>query len=527
MKLNWKLTASAVAMAVSSGLHADVLPSHQAESAWFTDAQSKIEQKLEVNNKFKAKNVILFVGDGMGISTLTAARILKGQNAGNPGEEGYLTFEEFPHSALVKTYNVDAQTPDSAGTMTAMMSGLKTDVGVIGVDEDIERGNCATVAGNEVVTALELAEIKGLSTGVISTARITHATPAATYAKSADRNWEDVSDMPEDAITAGCTDIADQLVNFESNLEARFSGIDVDGIEVVMGGGRRHFLPKDEAFNSADAVSSVEGDRTDDRDLTSEWQQMYENGVYVIDQAGFDAIDTETTERVFGLFNESHMQYEADRANDIAGEPSVAEMTEKAINILDNNDKGFFLMVESGRIDHGHHAGSAYNALTDTLAFEAAVKAAYENTNPEETLILVTADHSHVFTIAGYPKRGNPILGKVVNVGSDEPATAADDMPYTTLGYTNGLGHQNLGTETNADAVYAYDANTGRVDLTNIDTTASGYHQEALIPLGSETHAGEDISLHATGPGSQLVQGVVEQNVVFHLINQALDLVEE
>ena len=527
MKLNWKLTASAVAMAVSSGLHADVLPSHQAESAWFTDAQSKIEQKLEVNNKFKAKNVILFVGDGMGVSTLTAARILKGQNAGELGEEGYLTFEEFPHSALVKTYNVDAQTPDSAGTMTAMMSGLKTDVGVIGVDEDIERGNCSTVAGNEVVTALELAEIKGLSTGVISTARITHATPAATYAKSADRNWEDVSDMPEDAVTAGCTDIADQLVNFESNLEARFSGIDVDGIEVVMGGGRRHFLPKDEAFNSADAVSSVEGDRTDDRDLTSEWQQMYENGVYVIDQAGFDAIDTETTERVFGLFNESHMQYEADRANDIAGEPSIAEMTEKAINILDNNDKGFFLMVESGRIDHGHHAGSAYNALTDTLAFEAAVKAAYENTNPEETLILVTADHSHVFTIAGYPKRGNPILGKVVNVGSDEPATAADDMPYTTLGYTNGLGHQNLGTETNADAVYAYDANTGRVDLTNIDTTASGYHQEALIPLGSETHAGEDISLHATGPGSQLVQGVVEQNVVFHLINQALDLVEE
>ena len=527
MKLNWKLTASAVAMAVSSGLHADVLPSHQAESAWFTDAQSKIEQKLEVNNKFKAKNVILFVGDGMGVSTLTAARILKGQNAGELGEEGYLTFEEFPHSALVKTYNVDAQTPDSAGTMTAMMSGLKTDVGVIGVDEDIERGNCATVAGNEVVTALELAEIKGLSTGVISTARITHATPAATYAKSADRNWEDVSDMPEDAVTAGCTDIADQLVNFESNLEARFSGIDVDGIEVVMGGGRRHFLPKDEAFNSADAVSSVEGDRTDDRDLTSEWQQMYENGVYVIDQAGFDAIDTETTERVFGLFNESHMQYEADRANDIAGEPSIAEMTEKAINILDNNDKGFFLMVESGRIDHGHHAGSAYNALTDTLAFEAAVKAAYENTNPEETLILVTADHSHVFTIAGYPKRGNPILGKVVNVGSNEPATAADDMPYTTLGYTNGLGHQNLGTETDADAVYAYDANTGRVDLTNIDTTASGYHQEALIPLGSETHAGEDISLHATGPGSQLVQGVVEQNVVFHLINQALDLVEE
>ncbi|MCB2388025.1 alkaline phosphatase, partial [Thalassolituus alkanivorans] len=95
-----------------------------------------------------------------------------------------------------KTYNVDAQTPDSAGTMTAMMSGIKTDAGVIGVDEDVVRSDCSTVAGNEVVTALELAEIKGLSTGVVSTARITHATPAATYAHAADRNWEDNSDMP-------------------------------------------------------------------------------------------------------------------------------------------------------------------------------------------------------------------------------------------------------------------------------------------------------------------------------------------
>ena len=329
----------------------------------------------------------------MGVSTLTAARILQGQQAGNPGEEGYLSFETFPHTAHVKTYNVDAQTPDSAGTMTAMMSGLKTDVGVIGVNENIERGDCSTVAGNEVSTALELAEIKGMATGIISTARITHATPAATYAKSADRNWEDVSDMPEAAVTAGCVDIADQLVNFESMLEARISAVDVDGIEVAFGGGRRHFLPKDASFNSTDAVSAVEGDRTDGRDLTAEWQANYSNGVYITDQSGFDGLNTETTERVFGLFNESHMQYEADRENDVAGEPSVSEMTEKAIKILDNNDEGFFLMVESGRIDHGHHAGSAYNALTDTIEFANAVQSAIDNTDPEDTLIIVTADH--------------------------------------------------------------------------------------------------------------------------------------
>ncbi|WP_394130521.1 alkaline phosphatase [Shewanella maritima] len=526
MKKTWKASYGMLALVVSSALYADVLPTYQTQSDWYAEAQNTLATKLNTNNQFKAKNVILFVGDGMGVSTLTAARILQGQQQGQSGEEGYLSFETFPHTALVKTYNVDAQTPDSAGTMTAMMSGLKTDVGVIGVDEDIERGNCDTVSGNEVITALELAEIKGLSTGILSTARITHATPAATYAKSADRNWEDVSDMPEEAVTAGCTDIADQLVNFEANLEARYLGVDVDGIDVMMGGGRRHFLPKDAAYNSPDAVSEVEGDRTDGRDLTAEWQQKYAEGQYIFDQAGFDSLDANTTQ-VLGLFNESHMQYEADRSNDIAGEPSIAQMTGKAIDILAKNDNGFFLMVESGRIDHGHHAGSAYNALTDAIAFSDAVKQAVEQTDPNETLILVTADHGHVFTIAGYPKRGNPILGKVVGIGATDPSLASDGLPYTTLGYTNGNGFHDLGDETNADAGYGEEINAGRHDLTNIDTTSSGFHQEALVPLSSETHSGEDIALHAQGPGSQLVQGVMEQSVVFHLIEQALDLIHE
>ncbi len=513
--------------AVATAQAQTALPEYQTENPWFTDAQTHLERKLAIKNTFSAKNVILFVGDGMGISTLTSARIHQGQLAGQPGEEGYLSFETFPHTALVKTYNVNAQTPDSAGTMTAMMSGLKTDVGVIGVDEDIERGDCTTVAGNEVVTALEMAEIKGLSTGVISTARITHATPAATYAKSADRNWEDVSDMPEAAVSEGCEDIASQLINFEANLEARFAGVDVDGIDVVMGGGRRHFLPKDAAFNSADAASSVEGDRTDNRNLVSEWQTLYPQGQYVMDQTGFDAIDTATTTKVFGLFNESHMQYEADRDNDIAGEPSIAEMTTAAIEILDNNPNGFFLMVESGRIDHAHHAGNAAGALTDTLAFAEAVAAADALTSDEDTLILVTADHGHVFTIAGYPKRGNPILGKVVSVGSTEPAMAADGLPFTTLGYTNGRGFRDYGAETDSDVTYGEPNNNGRKDLTAVDTTTPGFHQEALIPTSSETHSGEDISLHAKGPGAQLAQGVVEQNYIYHLINQALGLVQQ
>ena len=529
MKIKKVAAAIALTFTFSAVSHADVLPQSQTDSSWYSAAQTKLTTKTaqaQATQATKAKNVILFVGDGMGISTLTAARILKGQRAGELGEEGYLSFEEFPYSAQVKTYNVDAQTPDSAGTMTAIISGVKTDVGVIGVDEDIERGVCSTVAGNELITATELAEIKGLSTGIISTARITHATPAATYAKSADRNWEDVSDMPEDAVTGGCEDIASQLINFEKNLEARFVGTDVDGLDFVMGGGRRHFLPKDETANSTDAVSAIEGDRTDERNLVTEWQTQYPDATYVMDQTGFDSIADDAT-KVFGLFNESHMQYEADRANDVAGEPSLTDMTTKAIEVLGKNDNGFFLTVESGRIDHAHHAGNAYNALNDTIEFAKAVQAAVDNTNPEETLILVTADHSHVFTIAGYPKRGNPILGQVVAVGETTPSLAADDMPYTTVGYANGLGFRNLGSETDADASYTSAAVAGRVELNGVDTTTPGFHQEATVPMGSETHAGEDISLHAKGPGAQLAQGVIEQNVVFHLINQALELTQQ
>jgi alkaline phosphatase len=502
----------------------------QIDNSWYSESAAVVQQTNGLMERLAtspggAKNIILFIGDGMSLATVTAARILEGQQLGLSGEEHSLSFGNFPFTGLSKTYNVDAQTPDSAGTMSAIMTGVKTDIGVFGVDENVVLGDCSTVEPNQVVNALELAEIAGLATGVLSTARITHATPAATYAKTADRGWEDSSDMPEEAIDEGCEDIASQLVNFEANLEARYQGLDNDGIEVVMGGGRRHFLPADAAFNSADARSQVEGDRSDGRNLIAEWQAKYPKGQYVDSQQGFDALDADGTERVFALFNESHMLYEADRSNDIAGEPSLSEMTRTAINVLDNNPKGFFLIVESGRIDHGHHANSAFNALTDTIEFSRAVQAAVDNTDQAETLIIVTADHGHVFTIAGYPKRGNPILGKVVEPWSDEFATDANGMPYTTLGYTNGPGFRDLGDVTNADAAYLSKPVAGRTDLQDVDTHESGFHQESLVPKGSETHSGEDVPVYATGPGAHLVIGTQEQSGIFHVMNFAGDLI--
>ena len=497
-----------------------------ANDAFDAAGQSARASRIPTETVGAARNIILFVGDGMGISTVTAARILEGQLNGQDGEENSLGWGLMPHSGLSKTYNVNAQTADSAGTMTAIMSGVKTDASVLGVNENVEFGDCSTQAGNELVSALELAEIAGMSTGIVSTARITHATPAATYAKTVDRGWENDSLLPAAAVAGGCVDIATQLVNFEPRLENRYPGLDVDGMEVAMGGGRRNFLPNDPAFNSNDSDGGVEGARTDGVDLTAVWRSLYPQGVYITDQSGFDAINTETTPQLFGLFDESHMEYEAHRINDIAGEPSLAQMTNTAIAILDNNESGYFLAVESGRIDHGHHAGSAYGALIDTIAFSDAVRVAMQNTDPADTLIIVTADHSHVFTMGGIAKRGNPILGLSVGIGQDTPALAEDGQPYTTLAYANGLGFRNFGPNTNFDRTYTLEADPGRKDLSTVDTTSSGFHQEAMVPLIVESHGGEDVGVYAQGPGASLITGTAEQNILFHVMNYAGNLAE-
>ena len=489
------LTTAVATALVSTAANAAVLPAAQTQSNWFTAGAEAVAAKVaEARKTGTAKNIIFFVGDGMGVSTLTAARIYQGQAAGNSGEENRLSFETFPYSALSKTYSVNQQTPDSAPTMTAMITGVKTEDGMLSVSSESIRGNCLSSKGNELKTALELAEDLGKSTGIISTARITHATPAATYAHTPERDWEADSNLTAEAVANGCHDIAYQLVMDAPG----------DGLEVALGGGRSYFLP-----NTVTDGEGAKGRRVDGNDLTAAWGEKFPHAAYVWNKEAFDKVDVSTTDHLLGLFEASHMQYEADRADDTAGEPSLAEMTSKAIDILKKNDKGYFLMVEGGRIDHAHHAGNAARALADTVALSDAVQAAMDKVDLQDTLIIVSADHSHTFTIAGYPARGNPILG-LVHEPNDEtistsPSLASDGLPYTTLGYTNGPG-----------------AKTGsRADLTAMDTTDVDFLQQAQVPLSSETHAAEDVAIYAAGPGAWLFQGSVEQNVIFHVMNQA------
>ncbi len=516
---------SALGMAPVTFAADSAIEDPQSADEWYQQGEDlilsneQIAKRAMLNAKVRAKNIVLMVGDGMGVSTVTAARIFEGQMRGKTGEENRLFFETFPNLALAKTYNTNQQTPDSAGTMTAMMSGIKTKAGVIGVDQDVIRGDCGSVSSNEVVTALELAEMAGMSTGVVSTARITHATPAATYAHTMDRNFEDDRDAAGFTNAGGCEDIASQLVTFPHRFDGKYP---VDGLEVAMGGGRRSFLKREAG---ADPETGAQGERLDGRDLTQEWVSNYHNAAYVWNRQQLNAINTDKVDHLLGLFEPSHMAYELDR--DPEAEPSLSEMTKTALDVLKKNRNGFFLHVESGRIDHGHHATNPKRALTDAVEFANAVRTVYENTDPRETLIIVTADHSHVFTLAGYPTRGNPILGKVVtNDSQGQPQSheslADDSLPYTSVGYANGNGFAML--ETGGDTIYDAGAVAGRANLNGVDTTDEGFHPETLVPLGSETHSTEDVAIYATGPGSSLVNGVLEQHAIFHVMNRAGDL---
>ncbi len=471
--------------------------SQQSTEDWFEEGRAAIERNLDQRAVAgaSAKNVILFVGDGMGVSTVTAARILEGQLRGETGEENELFFENFPSLALAKTYNTDAQVPDSAGTMTAMATGVKTRAGFISVSDAAVRGDCASQQGTELLTFLERAEIQGLATGVVSTARLTHATPAANYAHVMERNFESDADAENLSAPGNCADIARQLIEFTDNVAG------VDGLEVALGGGRGAFLPD---RDGADPEDGGAGRRLDGRDLTAEWVERHDDAAYVWNAEQFAAVDPREVSHLLGLFERSHMEYELDRENDTGGEPSLSEMTARAIEILSNDPDGYYLNVEAGRIDHAHHEINPIRALTDTIEFARAVRTAYEIVDLSETLIIVTADHSHVFTIAGYPERGNSILGKAAV--DEEPILADDGLPYTTLGYING-------------------PNAGRdEDLTHVDTEHESFRSQTLVPLGSETHGGEDVAVYAAGPGADLVRGVIEQNVIFHIMMEAMQL---
>jgi len=441
----------------------------------------------------RAKNVIFFLGDGMGITTMTAARIYQ------VGEDGELTMDKLPETAFVHTYSNDGQVTDSAPSMAAYMTGVKMNNEVISMSPETRAVDAAGKAyhlnfdstcpgtgnGVAVETLLERMGAAGYGTGVVSTARITHATPATTYSHVCHRDAENT--------------IAAALVPGGAGYNARLG----QGIDVILGGGSSYFTPKEDG-----------GTRNDKRNLVKELQAAKYS--FASNKSEFDKLPVDGT-RIAGLFTKSHMSYDLDR--DPAKEPSLSEMTGKAIDALATKKSGFFLMVEGGRIDHALHATNARRALQDTVAFDDAIKAALDKMEALDpglanTLIVVTADHDHSLQMNGYAKRtgktepGKPgVLGLVKSYVNGASTTDVDGNPYTILGFGNGPNR--LPTR-------------GPIDDATLESP--DYLQEAVVPLASETHGGGDVFLGAKGVGADAFKGALTNNDVFGLIKTATGL---
>ncbi|MFQ1897143.1 alkaline phosphatase [Aeromonas veronii] len=431
-----------------------------------------------------AKNVILFIGDGMGPTVLTATRLFK------VGEEGNLEMMKLPRSARIKTFSNDAQTTDSAPSMAAYTTGVKMNNEVIAMSSDTKAvapgkdvngnktvNNCSSDNGKPVPTILELAKAAGKSVGAVTTTELTHATPAATYAHICHRDA--AYDIAAQAVPGGA--------GYNSALK--------DGVDVLMGGGANHWTP----FSA-----NNKGGRNDNRDLTAEMQaQGYS---YITTQSELAKV---TSGKVLGLFSsKSHLDYELDRVAKGAAntQPSLSEMTAKAIDLLSKNSQGYFLMVEGGRIDHALHGTNAKRSLTDAVALDEAVKTALGKVDLNNTLIVVTADHDHTMTINGYSAKGNPVLDLVKN-GDGSTQNDVDGKPFTTLVFGNGPNRPDV-----------------RPVLTSDQVMANDYLQETGVKLTSETHGGGDVMLFADGAGSNRFKGTLDNTKVFGKLREALGL---
>ncbi|KAJ8956594.1 hypothetical protein NQ314_006680 [Rhamnusium bicolor] len=197
------------------------------------------------------------------------------------------------------------------------------------------------------------------------------------------------------------------------------------------------------------------------------------------------------------FFNESYMPYNLERDTSLT--PSLEEMTETAIKIVSKGngaENGYFLFIEGGLIDLGHHGNWAQKAFDETVEFSKAINKALEMTSEKDTLIVVTSDHSHTMSISGYPERYNDIFG-VAGIGDF-------GLPYLTINYANGPGFLESGHNYTLD-----------------NTSDKDFRFPAVARLDYETHGGDDVGIFARGPWSHLYSGVLEQHIIPHIMKYA------
>lgn len=367
-------------------LNGKALSDELTSEYWLNNAKAFVEAQVKITpNTKKAKNIIMFLGDGMSHPSITSARVYMG------GEEKKLAFEHFPYTASSKTYCVDKQVSDSACTATAYLHGVKANDATIGLSARASRANCndSQDASKRTESIASWAMKAGKDAGFVTTTRATHASPAGVYAHTAERDWESDRAVVQDKCDSNIVDdIAEQLVYNDVS----------KGLKVMMGGGSMNFI------DGRYQMHGQTGNRTDGKNLVEEWKTLHPTGTFVDNKRDMMSVNPSTVDKLFALFNYNHIRYNLDIQSEGLQEtmPSLTDMTLKAIDILSQNDEGYFLFVEGGRIDHGHHDNEAKYAIDETAEFSKAIEAAMEKIDIEETLVVVTADHGHVMTLAGY-----------------------------------------------------------------------------------------------------------------------------
>ncbi len=295
----------------------------------------------ESNSLERAKGVILFIGDGTGINQVSSADIYAKRVLGRD-----LMINSIRTSGLTTTHAANSEVTDSAAAATALYSGYKTNTGQLNILPD----------GSKASNVAQAAKKAGLSVGIVSTARLTDATPAAVYSSSPRRDCEAY--------------IAEQLPDFAP--------------DAILGGGWAYFVP-----------SSQNGSkRKDQKDII---QAMKISGYdFVENRSQLRAVNPKTVDKLFGLFAKGNMAYAVDRENNpvFSNQPSLAEMTQTALSIVGKNPKGFFIMIEGGRIDHACHTHDMKTMISDILDFDEAVEVGlkFQESHPD-VLVIVTADH--------------------------------------------------------------------------------------------------------------------------------------
>lgn len=454
-------------------------------------------------SKKRAKNVILFVGDGMSLQARQIARILsKGITEGRYND--LLNMEKMDNLAVVTTSGYDAIVTDSANSASAYATGHKSVVNAMGVYEDCTKD---PFDDPKVENIIELVKrTRGMATGIVSTSNITDATPAAMVSHTRRR--------------------AEQNFIAQNMLE------DYHRPDVILGGGSRHFIPMDVPGSK----------RKDNVDVIKSFEELG----YSFSGTKTELENTpQSADKLLGLYQLDNMNVYIDRAviknpkvlKGFTDQPGLVEMTEKAIDTLSKNDNGFFLMVEGACVDKQLHVLDWQRAAYDNIELDKAVGAAQKfAAQNNDTLIIVVADHAHGASITGtYHELDGKTGREAVRTYADSKWPTFEDAdgdgypdnpdPAVTLA-VQFANHPDCNIDYRFKDVPTPPAIMGKDGKAIANPLTKGEFYAGNIPAKAdqEVHAADDVILTAQGPGADYFKGTMDNTEVFFGIVRALGI---